>query len=165
MAISNPIRARLQKEQLQARVMFCLSGDSEFDLILIRKARQEIAAGSCTAWIAYGDFGTRRVNSRPRLFPSLQNMAALARNIGAQFVSLGSADAATAIIEFARNENIDRIVVHCEPRTRWRRWLRRSIVQRLIDHGQGFQIELVGLRHIDKQPRRAQIIPFNAISS
>jgi len=162
MALSNSLHARYRKPQHQTRVMFCLVGDPECDRVVIRKARQEVASGSCAVWFADIDSRRRGKRSAPPTFPSFEDLTALAGNIGAQCVSLHSPDGVAAIIEFARQEHIDRIVVHCEPRKFWNRWFRRSIARRLIEHGHGFQIELVGLGGREQSRYRAKVISINA---
>lgn len=57
----------------------------------------------------------------------------LAERLGADTVTLTGNDVAESIIDYARSQNVTKLFVGKTGRPRWTRWLRRGVVERLLD--------------------------------
>jgi two-component system sensor histidine kinase KdpD len=87
--------------------------------------------------------------------PELQRLAAekrdavlrnlrLAEQLGAETATLSAPDMGEALIDFARERNITKIVMGKPSRRGWRRWLLGSVVDTLIGHAHNINIYLLG---------------------
>jgi two-component system sensor histidine kinase KdpD len=97
--------------------------------------------------------------------PQLQRMPAekrdgvlrilrLAEQLGAESVTLSAPEMSEALIRFARDRNINKIVVGKPTRRGWRRWLQGSVVDVLISHAHNINIYLLGSPHPDDRKER-----------
>jgi len=68
----------------------------------------------------------------------------LAEQLGAETVTLSAPEMSAAIIKFARERNINKIVVGKPSRRGWKRWLLGSVVDELISHAHNVNIYLLG---------------------
>jgi two-component system sensor histidine kinase KdpD len=76
----------------------------------------------------------------------------LAEALGAESITLGGGDAAAEIAAYARTKNASRIVVGREPRTGWRRLLKLSVADRLLDLASGIDVQVVSGEPDDGPP-------------
>jgi two-component system sensor histidine kinase KdpD len=76
-------------------------------------------------------------------FRALLDNINLAADLGAETVWLRSDKVVTALIDFARENRISRIIVGRTHTTMWNKLLKRSVTQQLIEAGRDFDIELV----------------------
>jgi two-component system sensor histidine kinase KdpD len=67
----------------------------------------------------------------------------LAEALGAASVTVGGGDAAAEIAAYARTNNASRIVVGRDPRTGWRRLLKLSVADRLLDLAAGIDVQVI----------------------
>jgi two-component system, OmpR family, sensor histidine kinase KdpD len=68
----------------------------------------------------------------------------LAEQLGAETVTLSAPEMSAAIIRFAHERNINKIVVGKPSRRGWKRWLLGSVVDVLISHAHNINIYLLG---------------------
>ncbi|QSA97166.1 sensor histidine kinase KdpD [Methylococcus sp. EFPC2] len=68
----------------------------------------------------------------------------LAEQLGAETVTLSAPEMSEALIEFAKERNVTKIVMGKPSRRGWRRWLMGSIVDTLISHAHNINIYLLG---------------------
>src|SRR6266540_3254259 len=66
-----------------------------------------------------------------------------ARELGAEVVRLQSDDPATALLDFARSHRVSDVIVGRTEQARWRRLIKRSVLQRLVDEGGGLDLHIV----------------------
>ncbi len=66
-----------------------------------------------------------------------------ARELGAEVVRLKSEDPAAAILDFARSHRVSDVIVGRTAQPRWRSLARRTVVQRLVDEGDGLDVHVV----------------------
>ncbi len=111
------------------RLLVCV-GPSPMSPRLVRAARR-LAAGLRAPWIA------AHVESptAPQLSQAdeerLNHTLALASQLGAETVTLSGTNAADAIIQYARDRNVTRIIVGKSMQPRWKELLRGSLVYEL----------------------------------
>jgi len=67
----------------------------------------------------------------------------IARELGAEVVRLKAPDPVPAILKFARTHDVGYLIVGRTHQPRWRRLLRRGIVQRLVDEASGFDVHIM----------------------
>jgi two-component system sensor histidine kinase KdpD len=79
----------------------------------------------------------------------------LAEQLGAETVTLSAPEMSEALIRFARDRNINKIVVGKPTRRGWRRWLQGSVVDVLISHAHNINIYLLGSPHPDDRKELA----------
>jgi two-component system sensor histidine kinase KdpD len=60
-------------------------------------------------------------------------------------VRLDSEDPATALLHFARTHRVSDVVVGRSAQPWWRRVLRRGVVDRLVDEGEGLDVHIVSV--------------------
>lgn len=75
----------------------------------------------------------------------------LAEQLGAETVTLSAPDMSEAIIRFARDRNINKIVIGKPSRRGWKRWLLGSVVDVLISHAHNINIYLLGSPEIGER--------------
>jgi len=128
--------------QVGDRILVCI-GPNELAERLVR-AGKRLANSLRAEWIvAYVET------------PQLQRMPAekrdgvlrilrLAEQLGAETVTLSAPEMSGALIRFARERNINKIVIGKPSRRGWRRWLLGSVVDVLISHAHNINIYLLG---------------------
>ena len=68
-----------------------------------------------------------------------------AKDLGAEVVRLKSRDPVAALLDFARSHNVGHIVIGRSAAPWWRRLLHQSVMQRLVDESEGFDLHIVSL--------------------
>jgi two-component system sensor histidine kinase KdpD len=66
-----------------------------------------------------------------------------ARELGAEVVKLKASDPTAALLDFARSHRVSDIIVGRTQQPWWRRLMRRSVPQRLVDEGAGLDLHIV----------------------
>jgi two-component system sensor histidine kinase KdpD len=129
---------------LEERIMVCLSSRPGSSLQLLRKASR--AAGEANAdWYAVHVETPEEANQKisTRDFRALLDSINLAADMGAQVEWLKGPDIIKALLDFAHDKRVTRIMVG---RTRPRllsRLFNRSITRRLIDQARDFDVQVV----------------------
>ncbi len=130
---------------LQERIMVCLSSRPGSSLQLLRKARR--AAGEANAgWYAVHvetpEETTQKISTRD--FRALLDSVNLAADMGAEVVWLKGPDVVKALLDFAHEKRITRIMIGRTRRSLLGRLFDRSITHRLIDRARDFDVQIVG---------------------
>lgn len=108
---------------------------------LIRLARQR-AFELKARWIAvYIDIGA---TLKPDAQKSLAQNLGLARELGAEVISVRDTDVVAGILRLARQKNITQVIVGKPPDTLWQRLTGRSILDRLIRSSGNLEIHAAG---------------------
>ncbi|HXC39528.1 MAG TPA: universal stress protein, partial [Burkholderiales bacterium] len=113
-------------------------------------AERLIRAGRRLATAAHADWIVAYVET-----PALQRMPAGARDevmrqlrraeqLGARSVALSGQSMSAAILDYARSQNVTRIVLGKPTRTGWRRWLLGSVVDTVVREAEGMELHLIG---------------------
>jgi two-component system sensor histidine kinase KdpD len=68
----------------------------------------------------------------------------LATALGAEAITLGGSSVAAELLEYARTRNITRLIIGAPSRSRWRRLLRPSTTDQLLDGRRGFDVVVIG---------------------
>jgi two-component system sensor histidine kinase KdpD len=128
------------------RVMVCLSSNPPHAAALLRRGSRMAGRLNTDWYVVY----VRTPSEAPERIHSeaqrrLIDNEALARELGAELVRLESADPATALLHFARTHRVSDVVVGRSSQPWWRRALRRSVVDRLVDEGEGLDVHVVSV--------------------
>ncbi len=125
------------------RIMVCLSSNPDGSEELLRKAARS-ATRLNSDWYAVHvetpSESMQKISSSD--FRALLDNINLAADLGAETVWLKSDNVVTALLDFARENRISRIIVGRTHPSIWRRLLKRSVAQQMIDEGRDFDIEL-----------------------
>ncbi|NJA04804.1 sensor histidine kinase KdpD [Methylomonas sp. UP202] len=135
--------------QVGERLLVCI-GPNPLAERLVR-AGKRLAAGLRAEWIvAYVE--TPELARLPAVKrDGVLRILRLAEQLGAETVTLSAPAMSEAIIRFARERNINKIVVGKPSRRGWRRWLLGSVVDVLIAQAHNINIYLLG------SPRRGEM--------
>jgi len=129
---------------LADRIMVCLSSNPTDADRLLRKASR--MAGQLNAdWFAVHveTPGESLQKVRTRDFVTLLDNINLAGDLGAETVWLKSDDVVTAILDFAREKSVSKIMIGRSHQPLWRRWLQLNVPMRLVAQGRDLDIEIV----------------------
>jgi two-component system sensor histidine kinase KdpD len=133
-----------RRTEVSERVMVGLSSNPIDAEHLLRKACR-IAGQLNAEWFAVHvetpRESVRRIDTRD--FSRLLDNINLAGDLGAETVWLKSEDVARAMVEFARDRGVTKIVIGRSHRPFWRRMLGHDVAARLLGMARGFDIELV----------------------
>jgi two-component system sensor histidine kinase KdpD len=76
-------------------------------------------------------------------FVALLNNINLASDLGAETVWLKSDDVVRAMIDFARDKGVSKVIVGRTHQPRWRRWLKGDVPARLVADARDLDVEIV----------------------
>ncbi|MFZ0887018.1 MAG: sensor histidine kinase KdpD [Candidatus Binataceae bacterium] len=133
------------------RVMVCLSSNPAGSEELLRKAAR--AAGRLDAdWYAVHvetpAESVQKISTSD--FRALLDNINLAADLGAEIAWLKSPDVVQALLDFARDKHITRMIAGQAGQSLWNRIFRHSITEQLIAEAQDLDIEVVGQRREEK---------------
>ena len=127
------------------RMMVCLSSNPDGSEDLLRRAARTAAHFNADWYAVHIETPAESVQKISTAnFRALLDNINLAADLGAETVWLKADDVVRALIEFARENKITRIVVGRTHQTLWNRVFRRSVSDRLIARASDFDIELFG---------------------
>ncbi len=132
------------------RLLVCVSG-SPFSERLIRTTRRladEMNIPWFTVYVETPGSGRHLQENRERVWKDLR----LAENLGAQVSTLTAASVADAIIDYAVQHNITRIVVGKPAKSRWREFLRPPLVDQLIRRSGAIDVYVVSIASAEARP-------------
>jgi two-component system sensor histidine kinase KdpD len=149
-------RHREEREQLQReggrrtavgeRVMVCLSSNPEGSEDLLRKAARTAARLSAEWYAVHIETpaeSAQKISTAD--FRALLDNVNLAADLGAEVAWLKSNDVVSALLEFAREKRITRIVLGRTQGGLWN-WLRRaSVTTRLLSAARDYDLEIVAM--------------------
>jgi two-component system, OmpR family, sensor histidine kinase KdpD len=133
----------LEQAPIPEKVMVCLSTRPGTERLLRVGAR--IAGRLSTNW--YAVYVTRpdedQGHGDPEAFQRLQEYQRMARDLGAQVVSLNDKNVSDALIRFAQQENISHVVFGQSARSRWDILLRGSVLNRFLSEVRDVTVQVV----------------------
>jgi two-component system sensor histidine kinase KdpD len=128
--------------QVNERVLVCIGANALAERLV--RAGKRVAISLRAEWIvAYVETpALQRLPAEKR--DGVLRILRLAEQLGAETVTLSAPDMGEAIIKFAGERNINKIVVGKPTRRGWKRWLLGSVVDVLISHAHNINIYLLG---------------------
>jgi two-component system sensor histidine kinase KdpD len=134
-----------RRRQVFERVMVGLSSNPEDGIRLLHKAAR--IAGQLNAdWYAVHvetpAESVRKIDTHN--FVALLDNINLAGELGAETVWLKAGDPVKAMLDFARERGVEKIIVGRTHQPLWRRWLRKDVTERLLAEARDLDIEVVG---------------------
>jgi len=132
--------------RVRAGVMVCLSSNPSGARILLRKAYRTASELDADWYAVHVDCATQdKTAAVERDFHALLDGIVLAADMGAEAVWLKAPDITEALLNFARDARVTRIIVGRARRGLGARLRSRSVVGELLERGREFEIEVVGL--------------------
>jgi two-component system, OmpR family, sensor histidine kinase KdpD len=142
----------LEQAPIPEKVMVCLSTRPGTERLLRVGAR--IAGRLATNW--YAVYVTRpddKGHGDPEAYHRLEEYMRMARDLGAQVVSLTERNVSDALIRFAQQENISHVVFGQSARSRWDILWRGSVLNRFLSEVRDVTVQVVPMQ---KPLRRGQ---------
>jgi two-component system sensor histidine kinase KdpD len=134
------------------RFMVCLSSNPLGTEDLLRKAARSAPRISADWYAVHVETPAESVQKISTAdFRALLDNISLAADLGAETVWLKSADVVKALLDFAQEQRITRIIVGRTHPTLMNRLLRRSMADRIIAAAADFDVELVGQNNPGEQ--------------
>jgi len=133
-----------QATPTRGRVMVALSSNPPHALALLRRGSRMAGRLNTDWYVVYVETpheAPNRIDSEAQRH-LLENVEK-ARELGAEVVRLQSDDPATALLDFARSHRVSDVIVGRTEQPRWRRFVKRSVLQRLVDEGGGLDLHIV----------------------
>jgi two-component system sensor histidine kinase KdpD len=143
----------LEQAPIPEKVMVCLSTRPGTERLLRIGAR--IAGRLATNW--YAVYVTRpddKGHGDPEAFHRLEEYQRMARDLGAQVVSLTDRNVSDALIRFAQQENISHVVFGQSARSRWDILWRGSVLNRFLSEVRDVTVQVVPMQKTVKQGLR-----------
>jgi two-component system sensor histidine kinase KdpD len=135
--------------QVNERILVCI-GPNALAERLVRSGKR-LAAGLRAEWIVvYVETPElQRMPAEKR--DAVLNILRLAEQLGAKTATLSAPEMSEAIIRYAREKNVTKIVMGKPSRRGWKRWLMGSVVDTLIAHAHNINIYLLGSPQGDQE--------------
>jgi two-component system sensor histidine kinase KdpD len=144
----------LEQAPIPEKVMVCLSSRPGTERLLRVGAR--IAGRLATNW--YAVYVRRpdedKGHGDPEAFHRLEEYQRMARDLGAQVITLSDRNVADALIRFAQQESISHVVFGQSIRSRWDIFLHGSVINRFLAEIRDVTVQVVPV-HLQKPLRRA----------
>lgn len=135
----------LEQAPIPEKVMVCLSTRPGTERLLRVGAR--IAGRLASNWYAvYVHRPDDKGHSDPDAHQRLEEYVRMARDLGAQVVSLTDRNVSDALIRFAQQENISHVVFGQSSRSRWEILLRGSILNRFLHEVRDVTVQVVPMQ-------------------
>jgi two-component system sensor histidine kinase KdpD len=134
-----------RRTAISERMMVCLSSNPDGSEELLRRAARTAAHFNADWYAVHIETPAESVQKISTAdFRALLDNINLAADLGAETVWLKSDEVVKALIEFAREHKITRIILGRTHQTLWKRLLGRSVSDKLIARAADFDIELFG---------------------
>ena len=140
----------LEQAPIPEKVMVCLSTRPGTERLLRIGAR--IAGRLATNW--YAVYVTRpddKGHGDPEAFHRLEEYQRMARDLGAQVVSLTDRNVSDALIRFAQQENISHVVFGQSARSRWDILWRGSVLNRFLSEVRDVTVQVVPMAKVARK--------------
>ncbi|MGD0739051.1 MAG: universal stress protein [Terracidiphilus sp.] len=140
----------LEQAPIPEKVMVCLSTRPGTERLLRIGAR--IAGRLATNW--YAVYVTRpddKGHGDPEAFHRLEEYQRMARDLGAQVVSLTDRNVSDALIRFAQQENISHVVFGQSARSRWDILWRGSVLNRFLSEVRDVTVQVVPMQKVARK--------------
>jgi len=142
----------LEQAPIPEKVMVCLSGRPGNEKLVRVGAR--VAGRLATNW--YVVYVARPESDKghgdPEAYQRLQDVERMAKDLGAQVVTLHDKNVSDALIRFAQQESISHVVFGQSARTRWEILIRGSVLNRFLSEVRDVTVQVVPMQK--PQPRR-----------
>jgi len=137
----------------RGRVMVALSSNPPHALALLRRGSRMAGRLNTDWFVVYVETPSEapdRIDSESQrhLLTNIEK----ARELGAEVVRLRSEDPAAALLDFARSHRVSDVIVGRTEQPWWRRLVRRSVLQRLVDEGSGLDLHIVSFEGEEGRP-------------
>jgi two-component system sensor histidine kinase KdpD len=136
----------LEQAPIPEKVMVCLSTRPGTERLLRVGAR--VAGRLASNW--YAVYVTRPDDDKghgdPEAFHRLEEYQRMARDLGAQVVSLTDKNVSDALIRFAQQESISHVVFGQSARSRWDILLRGSVLNRFLSEVRDVTVQVVPMQ-------------------
>jgi two-component system sensor histidine kinase KdpD len=136
----------LEQAPIPEKVMVCLSTRPGTERLIRVGAR--VAGRLATNW--YAVYVARPEDDKghgdPEAFQRLQENQRMARDLGAQVITLHDKNVADALIRFAQQENISHVVFGQSVRSRWDILLRGSVLNRFLAEVRDVTVQVVPMQ-------------------
>ena len=136
----------LEQAPIPEKVMVCLSTRPGTERLLRVGAR--VAGRLASNW--YAVYVTRPDDDKghgdPEAYHRLEEYQRMARDLGAQVVSLTDRNVSDALIRFAQQENISHVVFGQSVRSRWDILLRGSVLNRFLSEVRDVTVQVVPMQ-------------------
>ncbi|MGA2349185.1 MAG: universal stress protein [Terracidiphilus sp.] len=143
----------LEQAPIPEKVMVCLSTRPGAERLL--RIGSRIAGRLASNW--YAVYVTRPVDDKghgdPEAFHRLEEYQRMARDLGAQVVTLSDKNVSDALIRFAQQESISHVIFGQSARTRWDIILRGSVINRFLSEVRDVTVQVVPMQPL-KQVRK-----------
>jgi two-component system sensor histidine kinase KdpD len=144
----------LEQAQIPEKVMVCLSNRPGTERLL--RVGSRIAGRLASNW--YAVYVARPADDKghgdPEAFGRIEEYLRMARDLGAQVVSLADRNISDALIRFAQQESISHVIFGQSARTRWDIFLHGSVINRFLSEVRDVTVQVVPLQ-AQKNQRRA----------
>ncbi|MFP5207409.1 MAG: universal stress protein, partial [Acidobacteriota bacterium] len=135
----------LEQAPMPEKVMVCLSTHPGTERLLRVGAR--IAGRLATNWYAvYVSRPDDKGHGDPEAFARLEEYKRMARDLGAQVISLTDRNVSDALIRYAQQENISHVVFGQSVRSRWDILLRGSVLNRFLSEVRDVTVQVVPMQ-------------------
>ncbi len=136
----------LEQAPIPEKVMVCLSNRPGTERLL--RVGSRIAGRLATNW--YAVYVARPDDDKghgdPEAFHRLEEYQRMARDLGAQVVSLMDRNVSDALIRFAQQESISHVVFGQSARTRWDVFLHGSVINRFLSEVHDVTVQVVPIQ-------------------
>ena len=133
----------LEQAPIPEKVMVCLSTRPGTERLL--RVGSRIAGRLATNW--YAVYVSRPDDDKghgdPEGFHRLEEYQRMARDLGAQVVTLSDRNVSDALIRFAQQESISHVVFGQSVRSRWDMFLRGSVINRFLSEVRDVTVQVV----------------------
>jgi two-component system sensor histidine kinase KdpD len=143
----------LEQAPIPEKVMVCLSTRPGAERLL--RVGSRIAGRLASNW--YAVYVTRpddKGHGDPEAFHRLEEYERMARDLGAQVVSLTDRNVSDALVRFAQEEGISHVVFGQSIRSRWDLFLHGSVINRFLSEVRDATVQVVPM-HTQKAVRKA----------
>ncbi len=128
--------------QVGERILICIGPNPMAERLI--RAGKRFANSLRAEWIvAYVETPSLQ-RLPPERRDAVLRMLRLAEQLGAEAVTLSAADMGEAILDFARERNVTKIMMGKPSRRSWKRWLLGSVVDTIISHAHNINVYLLG---------------------
>lgn len=138
----------LEQAPIPEKVMVCLSNRPGTERLL--RVGSRIAGRLATNW--YAVYVTRPDDDKghgdPQAYHRLEEYQRMARDLGAQVVSLTDRNVSDALIRFAQQESISHVVFGQSARTRWDVFLHGSVINRFLSEVHDVTVQVVPIQSL-----------------
>jgi two-component system sensor histidine kinase KdpD len=135
----------LEQAPIPEKVMVCLSTRPGTERLL--RVGSRVAGRLATNW--YAVYVTRpddKGHGDPEAYHRLEDYQRMARDLGAQVVSLTDRNVSDALIRFAQQESISHVVFGQSARSRWDILLRGSVLNRFLSEVRDVTVQVVPMQ-------------------